>query len=179
MRCEAHRDQADEAQRELARQASERLECAPDAILAAVGIAADEVLPPLADATQRWERLTRERDTMGPVNLVAETEAQEVEERLQMLTAERDDLVAAIAKLRQGIQTLNREGRERLHCRLRPGRRAFPPALHAGFSAAAMRFSASITARATIRSRRGWKSWRARRAKSFRCCRCSRAASRR
>ena len=30
------------------------------------------------------------------------------------LTGERDDLVAAIAKLRHGIQTLNREGRERL-----------------------------------------------------------------
>ncbi len=29
------------------------------------------------------------------------------------MTAERDDLVAAIGRLRQGIQSLNREGRER------------------------------------------------------------------
>ncbi len=114
MRCEARRDQAREAQQELARQIGERLECLPEGILATVGIAADEVLPPFEDATHRWERLVRERDTMGPVNLVAETEAQQVEERLQALTNERDDLVAAIAKLRHGIQALNREGRERL-----------------------------------------------------------------
>jgi chromosome segregation protein len=68
----------------------------------------------LADAAQRWDRLVRERDTMGPVNLVAENEAREVEERLTLLVSERDDLTAAIAKLRQAITALNREGRERL-----------------------------------------------------------------
>ncbi|HUZ73407.1 MAG TPA: chromosome segregation protein SMC [Stellaceae bacterium] len=114
VRCEARRDQAQEAQQDLARQIGERLECLPEAILAAAGIAADEALPTIEDATHRCERLVRERDTMGPVNLVAETEAQQVEERLQALTGERDDLVAAIAKLRHGIQALNREGRERL-----------------------------------------------------------------
>jgi chromosome segregation protein len=51
---------------------------------------------------------------MGPVNLVAESEAQEIEERLAGLTHEREDLTAAIARLRQGIGALNREGRERL-----------------------------------------------------------------
>jgi chromosome segregation protein len=114
VRCEAHRDQAREAQHSLARHVGERLECVPQAILSAGGIDADETLPPLDDAVHRFERLVRERDTMGPVNLVAETEAQEVEERLRVLTGERDDLIAAIAKLRQGIQALNREGRERL-----------------------------------------------------------------
>jgi len=29
------------------------------------------------------------------------------------MTSERDDLIAAIGRLRQGIQSLNREGRER------------------------------------------------------------------
>ena len=130
VRCEAHRDQAQEAQDVLFRHIAERLECAPDAILASVGIGADEALPPLDDATARWERLMRERDNMGPVNLVAEQEAREVEERLALLTGERDDLVGAIAKLRHGIQTLNREGRERLARRLRAGERAFHQALH-------------------------------------------------
>jgi len=114
VRCEGQRDQAREAERAIVEMIAERLDCAPDAALATAGIEADETLPPLEDATARWERLTRERDTMGPVNLVAEDEAREVEERLQALTAERDDLIAAIAKLRQGIQALNREGRERL-----------------------------------------------------------------
>jgi chromosome segregation protein len=114
VRCEGHRDQAEEAARNLAALIAERLDCAPEEALETAGIEADETLPDLADATHRFERLTRERETMGPVNLVAEQEAREVEEKLQLLTGERDDLVAAIAKLRQGIQALNREGRERL-----------------------------------------------------------------
>ena len=51
---------------------------------------------------------------MGPVNLVAEAEAAEIEERLGVLNHEREDLIGAIARLRQGIAALNREGRERL-----------------------------------------------------------------
>ncbi len=114
VRCEGYRDQAEEAGRALAALIAERLDCAPGEALEAAGISSDETLPDLADATHRFERLTRERENMGPVNLVAEEEAREVEEKLQILTSERDDLTAAIAKLRQGIQALNREGRERL-----------------------------------------------------------------
>ena len=114
VRREGHRDQAEEAARALAALIAERLDCAPEDVLEAAGIEGGETLPDLADATHRFERLTRERETMGPVNLVAEQEAREVEEKLHLLTSERDDLVAAIAKLRQGIQALNREGRERL-----------------------------------------------------------------
>ena len=51
---------------------------------------------------------------MGPVNLRAETEAETMQAHIDTLTKERDDLVAAIAKLRQGISQLNREARERL-----------------------------------------------------------------
>jgi len=50
---------------------------------------------------------------MGAVNLRAEEEANELEQQINGMTAERDDLVAAIGRLRQGIQSLNREGRER------------------------------------------------------------------
>ena len=38
----------------------------------------------------------------------------EVETQYTTLTTERDDLVEAIKRLRQGIQSLNREARERL-----------------------------------------------------------------
>src|SRR3546814_15988832 len=51
---------------------------------------------------------------MGPVNLRAEAEVAELEQQIQGMQTEREDLVAAIAKLRQGIGALNREGRERL-----------------------------------------------------------------
>jgi chromosome segregation protein len=48
------------------------------------------------------------------VNLRAEEEARELEARLDAMQAERNDLEEAIKRLRQGIQNLNREGRERL-----------------------------------------------------------------
>ncbi|HEY5210714.1 MAG TPA: chromosome partitioning protein ParA, partial [Stellaceae bacterium] len=90
------------------------LECEPAAILDAANIEPGEELPELADAETRLDRLTRERDNMGPVNLVAESEAAEIEARHGGLAHERDDLTAAIARLRHGISALNREGRERM-----------------------------------------------------------------
>ena len=51
---------------------------------------------------------------MGGVNLRADEEAVEQEERLAAMIAEREDLVAAIARLREGIDELNTEGRQRL-----------------------------------------------------------------
>ena len=114
VRCEASEAQAREAQQSLLRRIEEKLAVAPDGILAAAEIPPDETLPPLADAESRLERQMQERERIGPVNLVAEAEAAELETRIAGLQAEREDLTAAIARLRQGIATLNREGRERL-----------------------------------------------------------------
>ena len=58
--------------------------------------------------------LERQRDGIGPVNLRAEDEAAEHEARVATLRAERADLGGAIVRLRQGIDELNGEGRERL-----------------------------------------------------------------
>jgi chromosome segregation protein len=65
-------------------------------------------------ARKRWERLTREREEMGPVNLRAEIEADEAETAIATIERERDEIASAIAKLRGSIGHLNREGRERL-----------------------------------------------------------------
>jgi chromosome segregation protein len=51
---------------------------------------------------------------MGPVNLRADTESEALQNQIDTLTKERNDLVAAIAKLRQGITHLNTEARDRL-----------------------------------------------------------------
>ena len=51
---------------------------------------------------------------MGGVNLRADEEAEEVAKQLDGLVKERDDLIQAINKLRGGISSLNREGRQRL-----------------------------------------------------------------
>jgi chromosome segregation protein len=73
-------------------------------------------LPPDGEdrARRRWERLLKEREEMGPVNMRAEIEAEEVQTRIAAITSEREELGTAIAKLRGSIGHLNREGRERL-----------------------------------------------------------------
>jgi len=63
---------------------------------------------------QRLAMLERDRDQIGAVNLRAEEEVVEYDLRLTTLREERADLAGAIAKLRQGIEALNAEGRERL-----------------------------------------------------------------
>jgi chromosome segregation protein len=100
--------------RTVAERIAERLECTPEQIAETVGIPEDETLPAAEDLEKKLERLLRERDQMGPVNLRAEVEAEELTNQLTSLKTEREDLVAAIARLRQGIAELNREGRERL-----------------------------------------------------------------
>ena len=91
----------------------ERLRCEPDGVLALAEVQSLEELPEMEKAEHRLERLVHERETMGAVNLRAEEEAGELEQQITGMTTERDDLVAAIGRLRQGIQSLNREGRER------------------------------------------------------------------
>ena len=80
----------------------------------AAGIRPEEALPQEPQVEQKVERLKAERERLGGVNLGAERESVEVQERLDIMVKDRDDLVAAIAKLRAGIQSLNREGRVRL-----------------------------------------------------------------
>ncbi len=63
---------------------------------------------------RKLERLQREREEMGPVNLRAEVEADEMGRQIDTIVRERDELTSAIAKLRGSIGHLNREGRERL-----------------------------------------------------------------
>ncbi len=65
-------------------------------------------------ARRRFERLTREREDMGAVNLRAEQDALEIETEIDRIDRERGEIAEAIAKLRGSIGHLNREGRERL-----------------------------------------------------------------
>ncbi|WP_376801939.1 chromosome segregation protein SMC [Candidatus Raskinella chloraquaticus] len=78
------------------------------------GFATDRALPALGELETRLENLKRERERLGAVNLRADEEASEVEAQLEGLQHEKEDLEGAIRRLRTGIGTLNREGRERL-----------------------------------------------------------------
>lgn len=66
------------------------------------------------DIEKKLERMSQERENMGAVNLRADEEADEQEARMNSMNDERADLIAAIARLREGIDELNTEGRERL-----------------------------------------------------------------
>jgi chromosome segregation protein len=95
----------------------EKLDTTPDQLADITGNTDPDTIPDQSQLNMldgRLERLLRERDNIGPVNLRADLEMAEVEERITELTTERDDLVKAIATLRDAINQLNREGRERL-----------------------------------------------------------------
>lgn len=93
---------------------AERLDCAPERVLAVAGLETPEDMPAAAAVEARLEKLMAERENMGPVNLRAEQEVAELEQQIGVMRSEREDLIAAIARLRQGIASLNREARERL-----------------------------------------------------------------
>ena len=104
------------AQRQqIERQIEEVLDVPASRTLEASGIKAGDPLPAEAATEQRVDRLKAERERLGGVNLSAEKEAVEVEERLDLMVKDKNDLIEAIAKLRTGIQSLNREGRARLN----------------------------------------------------------------
>ena len=99
---------------ETVQRIDEVLDCPPYEAVAIAELKPGAPLPDLGDIEARLDRYRQERERLGGVNLRAEEEANETGARRDALVAERDDLVAAIQRLRQGIGSLNREGRERL-----------------------------------------------------------------
>jgi chromosome segregation protein len=98
---------------EFARQAVEKFECVPQRLPEKLGFDADE--PRNADEeAATLERLTAERERIGPVNLVAEQELAELDAVRTRGAEEAEELTQAIHRLRGSIGNLNREGRVRL-----------------------------------------------------------------
>lgn len=114
IRAEGALEQINQATNALRERIAERLKCRPDEILEKAGIDPEGPLPDADEVSNRLERLTRERERIGAVNLRAEQEVEELEQRIAGMESERDDLIQAISRLRGAIQTLNKEGRERL-----------------------------------------------------------------
>ncbi len=93
---------------------NETLQCEPSELKSHLGELSPESGLSEHDIERKLERLSKEREKMGGVNLRADEEAVEQEERLAAMNDERQDLEAAIARLREGIDELNTEGRQRL-----------------------------------------------------------------
>jgi chromosome segregation protein len=93
---------------------TERLDAIPEELMGLAELTADAPLPNPEELESRFTRLSRERENMGPVNLRADEESSSVETEVEKLIAEKEDLTAAIGKLRHAIGTLNGEARGRL-----------------------------------------------------------------
>ncbi|NUT00692.1 MAG: AAA family ATPase [Sphingomonas sp.] len=108
------RAEGQEARRaEYARVCLERFECLPQRLPEKTGFDENEVVDAEAQSAL-LERLTAERERIGPVNLVAEQELAELDEARVKGAEEAEELTQAIHRLRGSIGNLNREGRVRL-----------------------------------------------------------------
>ena len=114
VRCEEQMYQAQHAFEALKATAYDHWHCTPDGLLEKAEVKDAGELPAIAQLEHDFARFSKERENMGPVNLRAEIEAEEIQTQYDKMAAEKDDLVQAIAKLRQAIGTLNKEARDRL-----------------------------------------------------------------
>ncbi|PTX57516.1 condensin subunit Smc [Litoreibacter ponti] len=112
-RSEARAEAARETVGYAVERIAEEMETTPQALLEALDTTPD-AMPPAAQVENDVNRLKRQRDALGAVNLRAEEDAKEVSVEHDALVQEKSDLEAAIAALRTGIASLNKEGRERL-----------------------------------------------------------------
>jgi chromosome segregation protein len=110
----AARAEAQDSRRvEMARISGEKFECPPPQLPEKIGFS-EEAIEAVAIESSRLERQMQDRERIGPVNLVAESELGELEESRLASQAEREELGVAIHRLRGSIGSLNREGRVRL-----------------------------------------------------------------
>ena len=113
-RAEERLEAANRRTADIEHEIREMLETEPANVAALAEIAPNTELPAVAETEERLEKLRRDRERLGAVNLRAEEELREVEAQHGSLVTERDDLTEAIKRLRQGISSLNKEARERL-----------------------------------------------------------------
>ena len=73
-----------------------------------------EDLPSLEDQSQKAEKMKKQRESLGSVNLRADEETQKYESEIKKMEDDRADLYSAIVKLKTSIDELNQKGRERL-----------------------------------------------------------------
>ena len=70
--------------------------------------------PKIEDQMQKVEKIKKQRESLGSVNLRADEETKKYEIDIKKMEADRADLYSAIVKLKTSIDELNQKGRERL-----------------------------------------------------------------
>ena len=114
IRIEGVLDTLKETINQITDQVRERLNASIEELYDLAEIDEKKLLRPLEELEKKLERLIGEQERLGGVNLLAEKEAVDLEEKVNKIKKDQSDLLGAIAKLREAIDTLNTEGRQRL-----------------------------------------------------------------
>ena len=83
------------------------------AAAAAAGLGEADKAREMAELLAEVQELREKLERMGPVNILAVEQAQELEDRHQFLTAQRQDLLDSIAEMDQAIRKIDKTSRER------------------------------------------------------------------
>jgi len=114
IRIEGTIETINETIKQMSSQVKERLGVDLNGLFDVAQINPKKVLGEVNDLERRLERLIAEQERLGGVNLLAEQESEELEKKVSSIKNDQSDLVAAVAKLREAIDSLNTEGRQRL-----------------------------------------------------------------
>ena len=114
IRLEGTVETINETIKQLSSQVKERIGVELNGLFDLAEINPNKGLGEVNDLERRLERLIAEQERLGGVNLLAEQESQELEQKVSSIKKDQSDLLAAIAKLREAIDSLNTEGRQRL-----------------------------------------------------------------
>ena len=73
-----------------------------------------ENLPNISKQEEKLEKVKKQRESLGSVNLRADEETKKYQDEIKKMEDERSDLFSAIVKLKTSINELNQKGREKL-----------------------------------------------------------------
>jgi len=79
-----------------------------------LSILSSKDFPSIEDQTEKVEKIKKQRESLGSVNLKADEETEKYETEIKRMEDDRSDLYSAIVKLKASIDELNQKGRERL-----------------------------------------------------------------
>jgi chromosome segregation protein len=113
-RGEARMEAASARHAEVAHMIAAEMGCTEAELFGLAQAAPEDEFPPVEAVEKRLDGLKGDRERLGGVNLRAEEELNEILASKTNLSTEHMDLTEAIRRLRLAIQSLNKEGRERL-----------------------------------------------------------------
>ncbi len=113
-RSEARLEAARARRDEVAHMIAADIGCTEAELFGLAQAAPGDELPPAEVVEKKLDALKGDRERLGGVNLRADEELNEILASKTTLSTEHEDLTEAIRRLRQAVQSLNKEGRERL-----------------------------------------------------------------